>query len=92
MSSRRGQRHELADQRVAVLLLGAEADVGHLGDRADGRMEPLRAAITPAMKVEATAPMPGVRTPSLPVAGAICRAVIPTMISEHFTPDDREEI
>ena len=28
---------------------------------------------TPAMKVEATAPSPGVRTPSLPVAGAMVR-------------------
>ena len=42
-----------------------------------GGCSPLRAAITPAMKGEATAPMPGVSTPSLPVAGAICRAVIP---------------
>ena len=41
-----------------------------------GGWTPLRAAITPAMKVEATAPMPGSRTPSLPVAGAICRAVM----------------
>ncbi len=46
-----------------------------------GGWMPLRAAITPAMKVDATAPMPGVRTPSLPVAGAICRAVIRAMIS-----------
>ncbi len=42
-----------------------------------GGCRPWRAAMTPAMKVEETAPMPGVRTPSLPVAGAICRAVIP---------------
>ena len=30
-----------------------------------------RADRTPAMKVEATAPSPGVSTPSLPVAGAM---------------------
>ena len=41
-----------------------------------GGCRPCRAASTPAMNVEATAPMPGVRTPSLPVAGAICRAVM----------------
>ena len=35
---------------------------------------PSRAAITPAIKVDATAPMPGVRTPSFPDAGAIDRA------------------
>ena len=32
---------------------------------------PARAASTPAMKVEATAPMPGVSTPRRPVAGAM---------------------
>ena len=36
-------------------------------------LRPRRAAMTPATKVEATAPMPGVSTPSVPVAGAICR-------------------
>ena len=38
-----------------------------------GGLRPRRAAITPAMKVEATAPMPGVSTPRVPVAGAIRR-------------------
>ena len=36
-----------------------------------GTAWPLREAITPAMKVEATAPIPGVRTPRRPVAGAM---------------------
>ena len=36
-----------------------------------GVASPLRMASTPAMKVVPTAPMPGSRTPSLPVAGAI---------------------
>ena len=36
-----GQRDELADQRVALVGLGAEADVGHLRDRADGRADAL---------------------------------------------------
>ena len=34
-----------------------------------GLAMPRRIASTPAMKVVATAPMPGVRMPSLPVAG-----------------------
>ena len=52
----------------------AEADVGHLGERADRRFARLGGpAITPAMRVEATAPRPGSSTPSLPVAGAIWR-------------------
>jgi hypothetical protein len=38
-----------------------------------GRRRPFRMAMTPAMKVEDTAPMPGVRMPSFPVAGWICR-------------------
>ena len=41
-----------------------------------GGLRPSRAAMTPAMKVEATAPIPGVSTPRRPVAGAICRAVM----------------
>ena len=45
-----------------------------------GGAMPLRAAITPAMNVEATAPMPGVSTPSLPVAGGICRAVMKVIV------------
>ena len=48
-----------------------------------GGCSPLRAEMTPAMKVDATAPIPGVRTPSLPVAGAICRAVISMTISDR---------
>jgi len=40
-----------------------------------GAVRPLRAAITPAMKVEATAPIPGVSTPRRPVAGAMSRGV-----------------
>src|SRR6056297_150683 len=47
-----------------------------------GGWRPWRAAMTPAMKVEATAPMPGVRTPSLPVAGAMLRAFIQTTIKQ----------
>jgi hypothetical protein len=43
---------------------------------------PWRAAITPAMKVDATAPMPGVRTPSLPAAGAMSRAVMRPTIKQ----------
>src|SRR5262249_11678058 len=38
-----------------------------------GREISLRIASTPAMKVVATAPIPGSRTPSLPLAGAISR-------------------
>ncbi len=30
-----GERHEIADERVAALLAPAQADVGHLGERAD---------------------------------------------------------
>src|SRR5438874_10481796 len=40
-----------------------------------GRESPLRMASTPAMKVVATAPIPGSRTPSLPSAGGIGRAL-----------------
>jgi len=36
-----GQRHEFADLRIAVFVAGAETDVGHLGDRADGGVEAL---------------------------------------------------
>ena len=36
-----GERHELLDERIAVLLLGAEADVGHLGHGTDGRRDAL---------------------------------------------------
>jgi|TARA_B100000959_G_scaffold255527_1_gene287958 hypothetical protein len=36
-----------------------------------GGAKPLRAEITPAMKVDETAPSPGVRIPSRPVAGVI---------------------
>mgnify|MGYP006359493949 CR=1 FL=1 len=43
----------------------------------------ITAGFPPAMKVDATAPIPGVRTPSLPVAGAICRAFISVTISDR---------
>ena len=46
-----------------------------------GGVRPARAARTPAMKVEATAPRPGVRTPSLPAAGAIVGALEEVMVS-----------
>ena len=36
-----GQRHELTDHRVAILVLGAETDVRHLADRADRRVQAL---------------------------------------------------
>jgi hypothetical protein len=36
-----------------------------------GAPNPRRTASTPAMKVEVTAPMPGIRMPSFPSAGAI---------------------
>ena len=39
-SSSDGERHEVPDQRVAILLALAEADVGHLGERADGNGVP----------------------------------------------------
>ena len=35
------QRHELANQRIALLLARAEPDVRHLAQRADRRMEAL---------------------------------------------------
>ena len=39
---------------------------------------------TPAITVDATAPMPGIKTPSLPVGGAIVRAVVMTVkLPEH---------
>ena len=38
MSSSSASGTNSLDQRVAVLLLGAEADVGHLGERADRRV------------------------------------------------------
>jgi hypothetical protein len=37
------------------------------------------------MKVVATAPIPGVRTPSLPVGGAISTAAISLKISDYLT-------
>jgi len=49
-----------------------------------GAVRPLRAAITPAMKVEATAPMPGVRIPRRPVAGAISRGVFMAVQDKHI--------
>ena len=36
-----------------------------------GAPKPLLTASTPAIKVEVTAPMPGIRTPSRPLAGAM---------------------
>ena len=57
----------------------------HLVIEPIGGCRPWRAAMTPAMKVDATAPMPGVRTPSLPVAGAICRAVMSDDHKRCFT-------
>jgi len=45
-----------------------------------GRDKPLRIASTPAMKVVATAPIPGKSTPSLPWAGAMGRPFAFVMI------------
>src|SRR6266568_467718 len=51
-----------------------------------GRDRPLRIASTPAMKVVATAPIPGKRTPSLPWAGAMGRAFALVMIEASLRP------
>ena len=59
-----------------VLFLGPEADVCHLAAPTRSEAIPRRGRRTPAMNVEATAPRPGVRTPSLPAAGAISRFVM----------------
>jgi hypothetical protein len=40
-----------------------------------GLAKPLRTASTPAMSVVATAPMPGIMMPNLPVAGVMLAAV-----------------
>ncbi len=40
---------------------------------------------TPAMKVVATAPRPGVRTPSLPVAGEGCFGVLSADANVYFS-------
>ena len=49
-----------------------------------GAVRPLRAAITPAMKVDATAPMPGVSIPRRPVAGAISRGAFMEVQDKHI--------
>src|SRR6266496_5748876 len=51
-----------------------------------GRERPWRIASTPAMKVVATAPIPGRRTPSLPWAGAMGRAFALVMIEASLRP------
>src|SRR5712691_1192347 len=47
-----------------------------------GRESPWRIASTPAMKVVATAPMPGSRMPSFPSAGGIDRALLELFMTE----------
>ena len=59
------ERHEVGDLGRALVGALAEADRPHLRERADGDALPLRASITPAMVVVATAPMPGSSTPEL---------------------------
>ena len=50
-----------------------------------GGLSPFRAARTPAMNVDATAPIPGVRTPSLPVAGIMFLEVMKTNHKGYLT-------
>ena len=66
-----GQRDEILDLGRAAVGALAQADGGELRERADRLAEPRLMASTPAMKVVVTAPIPGIRTPSLPSAGAI---------------------
>ncbi|GIT45706.1 MAG: hypothetical protein Ct9H300mP12_02910 [Acidimicrobiales bacterium] len=49
-----------------------------------GAVRPRRAAMTPAMKVEATAPIPGVKTPRRPVAGAMSRGLFMEKKHKHL--------
>ncbi len=66
-----GQRNEILDLGAAAIGALPQADGGQLGERSD-RLGPAGLmASTPAMKVVVTAPMPGIRTPSFPSAGAI---------------------
>ncbi len=58
-----GQRHKVLDLGRAALGALAQADGAHLRQRPDGLAMPLRTASTPATKVVATAPMPGIMTP-----------------------------
>ena len=64
-----GERKELFDLGRAAVGALAQADGAHLRERADRAAMPLRTASTPATNVVATAPMPGIMTPSLPLAG-----------------------
>jgi hypothetical protein len=64
MSSRSSERHEVFDLRVAVLGALAERMVASWVSEPIGCARPRRTASTPAMKVVATAPMPGSRMPS----------------------------
>src|SRR5262245_32937729 len=54
-----------------------------------GRERPLRMASTPAMKVVATAPIPGRSTPSRPSAGAIA---LPFPVAISRPPDARDPV
>ena len=65
------QRHKILDHRAAAIGAFAEADGSQLGDRPDRLCQSRRTASTPAINVVVTAPMPGIRMPSLPSAGAI---------------------
>ena len=49
-----------------------------------GAARPFRAAITPAMKVEDTAPIPGVSIPSFPDAGSMFTGLFIFAIIRYF--------
>ena len=66
----RSQGDEVLDQGDPFFGALAQPDRSHLGEGPDWRSLLLRMASTPAMKVDATAPIPGRRIPSLPWGSA----------------------
>ena len=65
------QRNEILDLRRASFRAFSQPDGAELRQRADRLAQALLDASTPAMNVDATAPIPGIRIPNLPSAGAM---------------------
>ena len=66
-----GERNEILNLGRAAFRTLTQTDGAELGERSDGWPSPRFTASTPAMKVVLTAPMPGIRIPNFPSAGAI---------------------
>jgi hypothetical protein len=73
------QGDEFSDQRRAILVRLPRRMVPICVTEPMGLASPLRTASTPAIRVVATAPMPTVITPSLPLAGWIADVFVPAI-------------